>query len=137
MGIVHVLGRAIVHGWCHRFSKRGFDGTGKGNIEQSPGECVHGVLYRLEPSQLDLLKTFEGGYELALLGVECRGSLERAATFVARPPDPVVLPAPFYIEHYLIGMREHGLPQSYIDQVVADVPGLGMRADPGQGHSGL
>lgn len=118
VGRVVDLGWAIVEDWRHRFSKRGSDGTGKGNIEPSSGQLVYGVAYRLTFRQLEHLATFETGYELVHLPMRLQESIDEAATFVARPPVPPLCPAPSYIEHYLTGMHEHEIPRAYVDQVL-------------------
>lgn len=123
LGAVEDRGRAVLHDWRHRFSKRGGDGTGKGNIEPVTGSVVHGVLYVLTRSQLDRLVTFEGGYALAELPVHRRGIGELAATFVARPPVAPLRPAPFYVAHYVVGMREHGIPSRYAEEILGGARG--------------
>lgn len=110
VGPVRVLGRARLEGYRHSFSKRGNDGTAKGNVERAVGAAVQGVLYALEPAQLEHLRSFEGGYrqvEFEVLRED--GERVRAASFEALALVRGLEPTPAYLEHYSAGMREHGL----------------------------
>jgi hypothetical protein len=111
-----------VQGYCHRFNKRGADGSAKGNIVRLPGAVVHGVLYQLTPEQLQELAKYEGGYIRNELRVLHRtgASLVQGVSFEAHASlvAPGLVPTEEYVAHYEAGMREHGLPPDYVRRVL-------------------
>jgi gamma-glutamylcyclotransferase len=116
VGGVVVLGCARLDGHCHRFSKLGRDGTGKGNIEPRADASVWGVVYELGDDQLARLTEFEFGYGPAILTVALAaapGRVVTASSFAALNVVDALEPSAEYIEHYLIGMAEHGIPAHY------------------------
>ncbi len=117
VGQVQVRGLARAPGWRHRFNKRGRDGTGKGNIEPADAQ-VWGVLYWLNADQLHVLDGFEGGYERRLIRVD-GGTTVEAVSYVGLYPGPSLSPAPWYLEHYRAGIREHGLPAAWLAEIEA------------------
>jgi len=121
IGAVKVLGAARLPDHRHRFSKRGSDGTGKGNIEPHPGGVVHGVLYGLHAAQLDRLAEFEGGYRRRDVMVVASQGAVLAATFVALPPGTAPPPSEAYLDHYRRGIAEHGLPAAYLDELLESI----------------
>lgn len=134
VGPVRLVGPAYLSDHCHGFTKLGRDGTGKGNIEPSPGEIVYGVLYRLSEPQLATLAGFEGGYRQIVVQVrhlDDRAVHDRAVpvaaqTFQAVRPLAPLAPTADYVKYYRVGMRQHGLPESYqraiLDQAGIDKP---------------
>jgi hypothetical protein len=122
VGTIVVVGRAVLPNYRHRFSKRGSDGTGKGNIEPGSGASVHGVLYRLTLGQIEVLTRYEDGYRRRPVQVRTSASLESAWTFIASAPERCIAPAPLYIEHYWAGIREHGIPVSYMNAILEADP---------------
>ena len=122
LGKVVDFGWATLHGHRHRFEKLGADGSGKGNIVAHPTGVVHGVLYAISAAQLEILHGFEGGYHAVELEVVHRvaGARMHALTYQAIAPVGVMRPTPDYLAHYERGMREHGLPESYI-RLVLDI----------------
>lgn len=124
IGTVHCHGRARLDDYCHRFSKRGRDGSAKGNVERAAGARVWGVLYELEPPQLEVLAGFETGYRAVDLSVtlDARSKLAvRAASFEAIAAVRGLEPTPEYLRHYLAGFHEHDLPASYRAALFADL----------------
>lgn len=122
VGAVEIRGHAILPGHEHQFSKPGLDGTGKGHIAPHPRRRVHGVLYALDPAQLDTLTEYEGGYRrttLTVLSPLDERALE-AITFLALRPGDAPPPSPAYLEHYRRGFLEHALPLDYAQAVLRD-----------------
>ncbi|PRP96754.1 hypothetical protein ENSA5_35280 [Enhygromyxa salina] len=114
VGPTLVLGPARLEGYRHRFSKLGTDGSGKGNIELHLGESVWGVVYELDDRQLARLVDFELGYRQTSLPVPLVGATAtRVTSFEAHTIVPGLAPTSAYVEHYVIGMREHGIPDDY------------------------
>ena len=99
----------------HRFNKLGADGTGKGNIEANPGEIVHGVAYWISVSQWHGLAEYEGGYRSCELEIElASGQRLLASTFVAARVYEPIRPTDAYVEHYRVGVDEHGIDPAYL-----------------------
>lgn len=121
VGRVGLLGRAKLDAHRHRFSKLGVDGTGKGNVEVHDAASVWGVAYELDDAQLARLTQFEFGYRMCALNIEldAHGTLD-ALSYQALTVVDGLAPTPAYLEHYLIGMREHELPVRYREQVLAE-----------------
>jgi gamma-glutamylcyclotransferase len=123
VGAVRVLGRGQLHTHRHRFSKLGRDGTGKGNVEARSGESVWGVVYELDSHQLARLAGFELGYreESFEIDLHGRGELVRTTSYQALKIVPGLTPTPGYLEHYLVGMREHGIPEDYRELILGQI----------------
>lgn len=127
VGAVAVVGWASLTGYRHRFSKRGEDGSGKGNIEIDASGVVHGVIYELGGAQLAALHPYESGYRIIDVEVMARVASRslRAVTYEALAPTAGLVPTAEYLAHYRSGMREHGLPEEYAAIVLAQaVEGL-------------
>lgn len=122
VGWVRDFGRAQLHGYRHRFSKLGQDGTGKGNIEAEGGAWVWGVLYELSAEQFETLRGFEGGYRSIQLTARSPvdATPRRALSFVAERIVAELSPTPAYLEHYRVGMREHGVPADYVAELLGE-----------------
>lgn len=103
----------------HRFNKRGNDGTAKGNVEPATGELVIGVAYELDDAQLAVLDEVELGYRLASLQVCLAGGKEVAALcYRAVVLGEELEPTRAYLEHYVAGAAEHGIPLGYLRAIL-------------------
>lgn len=119
VGPVWVHGPAVLAGFAHRFNKLGADGTAKGNIVRTPGSQVYGVLYRLNDEQFEMLRRYEGGYEERQLVVLCSGEPTDAITYIAEVPRrDCPPPKPEYLAHYRRGIVQHGLPETYLAEIL-------------------
>ena len=118
---VRVVGPAVLEDHRHRFSKLGRDGTGKGNIEGHARARVWGVVYELDEAQLRRLAVFEGGYREDTLSVNLPSG-EGVVTHSFRALEVVegLAPSADYLGHYLQGMREHALPEHYVEAVLGE-----------------
>ncbi|NVB39189.1 gamma-glutamylcyclotransferase [Pseudenhygromyxa sp. WMMC2535] len=119
VGVVRDLGAIHLPGHVHRFSKRGRDGTGKGNVEaRAAQDLVWGVLYDLGAAQFEALRAFESGYREARLGMDAAhlGRVE-ALSFVACEAVAELAPTTAYLEHYRQGVVEHGIPATYLQEI--------------------
>jgi hypothetical protein len=119
LGSVVDLGPARCSNRLHRFSKLGLDGTGKGNIEAFVGGLVWGVVYELDVVQLERLVEFESGYRTIELELE----LGVAISFEAEQPKLGLTPSREYVEHYVAGIREHGIPEDYLGAILGEFIG--------------
>ncbi len=118
VGPVEIVGRAVLRDHEHNFSKLGNDGTGKGNVVPSVGGLVLGVAYRLQPAQFSTLAGIEGGYRSIEIDIEAGGRSLLATTFVALRPGPAPRPSAEYLEHYRVGMLEHGIAEDYAASIL-------------------
>lgn len=136
VGPVHALGVGRLRDYRHSFTKRGRDGTGKGTIAPAPGGLVLGALYKLTPTQFDALRAFETGYrqirctvDIGLGDDDNAGSVAlpgtgqadviAACSFQAEQPVSPMTPTDEYVQHYMNGMRELGIPAAYRDDIRA------------------
>ncbi|HAA74206.1 TPA: gamma-glutamylcyclotransferase, partial [Candidatus Latescibacteria bacterium] len=103
------------------FHKASRDGSGKGDVCPSPGETVIGVVYDIDDSEREILDRIEGlgsGYRQEDVVVTLAdGSTLEATTYIALDVDPSIKPYAWYLQHVLIGAREHGFPQDYISTI--------------------
>lgn len=122
IGPVGVHGLAQLPYHEHRFSKSGFDGTGKGNIQPHTTRRVHGVLYELTLDQLEILCNYEGGYRRATLETLALSTQAPsvAITFIGERPGGAPAPSQAYLDHYREGFAEHGFPVEYARAILAD-----------------
>lgn len=90
---------------------------------------VWGVLYELDAAQLERLVTIEAGYRLIEVEVELEviGPV-RTATFEALEQRPGLMPTREYVEHYVTGIREHGIPDAYLASVLDEFRRIKSRA---------
>ncbi|MBK9518389.1 MAG: gamma-glutamylcyclotransferase [Anaeromyxobacter sp.] len=126
---------AVLRDHCLVFDKRSADGSARANVERSPGDCVHGVIYRMALDGLEALRQFESGYDLVDRQVEAarpQGGVEALAVkvFVARSDRRTSAPPQRrYVALILQGLAEHGLPEEARHEVeralARKVPGGG------------
>ena len=117
----------------HRLTtdKRGRDGTGKANLRPGPGECVWGVVWRLDAGDWERLDAIEIGYRrVAVDLVGSGGERIRAETYISDrlTDDPVLDPA--YKRCLVDGARAHGPPGDWVRRLEA-LPERGSGAEPG------
>jgi hypothetical protein len=116
------LGAAQVRGWKLRFNKRSVDGSGKCTLEQNGGELVHGVLFEIDAGERLALDRAEGpGYSNRELLVASNGSKLSSFSYVAKENwlDGAIRPYTWYIDLVVAGAREHGLPETYVGEILA------------------
>ncbi len=97
---------------------------GISSIIEMPGEMVHGVLFDIDPAELDALDILEdvpkGLYKRETFfvlgddGAWHHGDLYR----IVNPSGPYA-PAKQYIEWMISGAREHGIDEDYVAKLVA------------------
>lgn len=128
------VGPAVLEGHVLAFSKIGQEGSGKATVIEQAASQVFGVVFALDPRELDLLDGFEGrgkGYDriddcgVRLLDDDAAVS---AYTYKAPPAfrDAALLPFDWYHALVIAGARQHGLPEDYVAALAA----APRRADP-------
>jgi hypothetical protein len=119
------LGRAVLEGHDLRFHKLGRDGSGKCDafFTADPRDVMHGVVFRLQPSDKLILDRIEGlgaGYDEKRVRVTlARGGELQAVTYVATRLDSRLLPFCWYKAHVLAGARDAALPVPYANRIRA------------------
>ena len=96
--------------------------SGKGNVEECPGETVWGVLYAIPDDELAALDRGEGqGYRRVRLPVESSAGPTEAWVHVATKPskDSTLRPYSWYKRFIVEGARSHGLPAEYVAKLEA------------------
>ena len=87
-----------------------------------PGDGVLGVVYRCSQAELARLDQFEGGYERQPISVtDQQGEVLAAVAYFVVPSGKVSFARPQdnYLARILAGARQHGLPESYISEIIA------------------
>ena len=119
------LGTARLAGW--RFI---IMGGGYASVAPSPGDEVHGVLWRLAPRDLAALNAYEsldtGLYRRRMLAVTYDGGRVPALTYLARDRSEG-RPKPGYQDIVVKAAREWKLPEAYVRALERWAP---------SGHSG-
>jgi len=109
------LGRAVLE--RYKFFV-GIDGWG--SVKPSPGDAVHGVLWRLTPRDVAALHAYEllhkGLYDVRHLPVRLESRCVRAMTYLLRRRTPGQ-PRPGYVEMIGAAARGWELPEPYIRSV--------------------
>lgn len=124
LGAATRIGPAVLDDHSLVFHKVGFrDRSGKCGIVASTGCVVHGLLLRLTEQERTRLDRIEGvgyGYEAATLRVrQPHGAVVMAHTYVPTHLDPSLRPFHWYRHHVLVGARESGLPDNYIESIMS------------------
>lgn len=85
-------------------------------------EDVLGVIYRCSSRGLELLDTFETGYQRVIKQVyDAAGQAYDAMVYVAKPESFSISgkPSPEYLNRILQGGRAHQLPEEYLNKIIA------------------
>lgn len=114
-----LLGVAILDAHVLAFNKHSLiDGSAKCTIARSSSDCVYGVLYRINTSELEILDSYEGrgrGYDRIFVDVkDAQGVQHRAQTYLGTRLLENIRPYSWYHHHVLVGAREARLPGDYI-----------------------
>jgi len=91
---------------------------GQGMSRQS----VLGIVYRCNEVELAKLDVVEHGYERRpITVVDVEGEALDAVAYIVRPADALNIGKPndAYLSRITTGARQHGLPESYVSEIVA------------------
>jgi hypothetical protein len=115
---------AELRGYDLQWHKRSTDGSGKCDVAQSNDESikVYGVLYEIPVEEKPALDRAEGlgsGYEEKAVEVAFRGAPRSASVYYAIDIDTSLKPYTWYKKLVVAGAKEHALPVSYIDRLMA------------------
>lgn len=89
---------------------------------RSPGDGVLGVVYRCSQAELERLDHFEQGYERQTIEVtDQQDEVLAAAAYIISPSQSAGFARPEneYLARIVAGARQHGLPESYVHQIIA------------------
>lgn len=122
------IGIASVAGFALEFSKEGADGSAKATLATADiwKRPVFGVVYEMDETDLPALDRAEGngyGYNRQNeFTVRASGELQQSVVTYLAHPDAVtqdLKPYDWYHGLVLAGARQHGLPGSYIEELIA------------------
>lgn len=127
------LGVGQLRSWHLCFHKRSLDLSGKCSIvcSEKSGAIVHGVVFRIDPSEkrgLDKAERLGAGYRCEEVQVRMGEDELSAFTYVAQDShlDESLLPYSWYKELVVAGALEHGLPSGHVEKLLA----IQARSDP-------
>lgn len=119
---IEPLGYATLPGHRVVFHKRGYrDASGKCGLLAAADARAHGVVFRINASDLPLLDAIEGvghGYIRGQVSAlhDMLGPLP-CLTYLATDLDESLRLYHWYRQHVIVGASEHGLPASYLVQL--------------------
>ncbi len=105
------------------FSKEVRGGSASANVQNSPGNTVFGLLYRLPESALKTLDRFEGvpthyrRIETRVTLLDGDGQKIDASVYIAAKPKKGLKPDRLYMQKLIEGATEHNLPAEYIEKL--------------------
>lgn len=123
------------------------NGCAAADLTPGGGRRVYGVLYEIPGERVFRAKSggwttlddVEGEgehYTRTTICVRLAGEEERpveAYTYLVKDPEPGLRTCIDYVRHILLGLREHGAPQEYLDYVKSRIrsnnPGIGPELD--------
>ena len=114
---------AILSGHTLRFHKKSIDGSGKCDafFTNDPSDKIVGVVFEIDETEKTALDKKEGlgnGYdEKKVLLTEINGGEISALTYIASNIDESLKPYQWYKHHVLMGAKENGLPDDYIQKI--------------------
>ena len=104
-----------------RFNKKVRGGTAGANVQPSPGNNVHGVLYKIEENAFRTLDRYEGVPEhyrrIEVQVTPDGGQPVPAQVYIASKIEKGLRPAAHYLQTILDGAGEHSLPAAYIGEI--------------------
>jgi hypothetical protein len=117
------LGVGTLSSFKLKFEKASRDGSAKCNAQltKSADDQVIGVLYEIDEVGMRRLADKEGGYRECEVEVDVNGAKVRASVFVAMAKriNDSLKPYDWYKELVIEGARESGIPDAYVEQVLA------------------
>jgi gamma-glutamylcyclotransferase (GGCT)/AIG2-like uncharacterized protein YtfP len=120
----HPVATARLEGYALHFHKWSRDESGKCNITPAPEATVHGVVFEVDPAELDALDEAEQrgrGYTRQEVHLQGPNTPSDAFAYVAQPAyvDDALLPYDWYHGLVLAGAQQHDLPPDYIAMIEA------------------
>lgn len=121
---VRFVSIAILKGFRFAFNKQSKDGSGKANIVASQDEDeVWGVIFDISDNEKPELDRWEGlgkgYYEKVIQVLTDKGQRVKVQAYLANKIIEGIQPYDWYQRHCLIGAREFGLPQGYVDMIAS------------------
>jgi gamma-glutamylcyclotransferase len=119
---------ATLSGHALRWHKRGMDGSAKCDAAPTGADedVVWGVVFRIARAEKPRLDSAEGlgrGYREDAVIVTAGATTLRALSYLATDVDPALQPFHWYKAYVLAGARQHGLPEAYVERILA-VPSI-------------
>ena len=124
-------GRARLSGYRLKFHKESCDGSAKCDAYGTGDErdVLHGVVYEIDEKEKPNLDRAEGlGSGYNEVGIEVKGDRGPVTAFMyvadSEYIDNTLQPYTWYKQYVLEGARQHGLPESYIEENVTRVKAI-------------
>ncbi|MFA9461616.1 gamma-glutamylcyclotransferase family protein [Thiohalorhabdus methylotrophus] len=126
-----LLGRVDLSGYQLAFHKRGYDGSGKGNLVYTgdSGDRAFGALFEIAAGEKPDLDAVEGeGYRDDRMEVQVNGRRYSAFVYLGEEDfiEPDLPPYDWYRDIVWHGARYQGAPADYLDRIAA----VSCMADP-------
>ncbi len=90
---------------------------GSADVVRQSGESVWGIVYELDPADLQRLDRFEGGYRRVFLPVRDAQERTRRVISYEVPLKRSFRPTSPYIQKMLVWGQHWGLPEAYLDRL--------------------
>lgn len=87
------------------------------NIEYDENSHLYGVIYKLEPEDLNTLDSYEGNYQREEVTIELNTETVKAITYISNYTAEDLQVEDWYKDHIITGAREHQLPEEYIHSI--------------------
>ena len=115
-------GVGYISGFRLAFDKISIDGSGKCNVvsTRDSNDRVYGVLFDIAMAETEALDKAEGlgtGYVKSTVTVITEAAEWSATTYIADRTNPLLRPYTWYMKFVICGGVEHGLPESYVEQL--------------------
>ncbi|HKJ87116.1 MAG TPA: gamma-glutamylcyclotransferase family protein [Gammaproteobacteria bacterium] len=119
-----LVGKVELEGYRLAFHKRGYDGSGKGDLVYTgdPADMALGALFELHSGEKPDLDAVEGeGYRDDRMEVRVGGRLYSAFVYLGEEDfiDPDLPPYHWYRDIVWHGARYQGAPAGYLEQIAA------------------
>ncbi|CAG9296875.1 gamma-glutamylcyclotransferase family protein [Celerinatantimonas diazotrophica] len=106
------------------FHKVSQDGSSKCDalFTNNVQDCIFGALYEIDENEKRILDHAEGlghGYDEKLVQVEdSNGKIFEAVAYIATKIDDSLLPYSWYLNHVVVGAKEIGVPEYYLEKIL-------------------
>jgi len=119
IGSVEPVGAACLEGFRLVFNKPSKDGSGKANLVSAQGSVAWGVVWQIGYDRWSALDPFEPGYQRIVLQARTRADAAvRVGVYLHPATGRDIPPFDWYIDHLIVGAREHALPQDWLDALI-------------------
>lgn len=87
------------------------------NIEYDVNSHLYGVIYKLEPEDLNTLDRYEGNYQREEVTIDLTSKTVKAITYISDYTSEDLQVEEWYKDHIINGAREHQIPEEYVQSI--------------------